>query len=170
MAEENAPAKDDHLIPLETAHSRGGVYFYHGSGMPVYYAVADNDELFFSSDWSCEFDFKDTRFRFTFKRGFRTDGASIPQAAWTIIGSPFTGMYRLATALHDGMYAIRWCEDRHLCDEIMLHAMKVCGVPLWKRQAMHISVRLFGGGAFKEGNSDHWRDYFKIEELKYDNF
>jgi hypothetical protein len=170
MAHENAPANDDHLIPLETAHSRQGVYFYHGSGMPVYYAVADNDELFFSEDWVCECNFKDTRLRFTFKRGFRFDGASIPQAAWAIIGSPFTGMYRLATAIHDGLYAIKWCDDRQICDEVMLHVMKRFGVPLWKRQAMHKAVRLFGGGPFKNGNANCWKNYFEVEELKDDNF
>jgi hypothetical protein len=33
--------------------------------------------------------------------GFKTDGASIPRALWTIVGSPFTGKYIGAAVVHD---------------------------------------------------------------------
>jgi len=33
--------------------------------------------------------------------GSEVDGASIPQALWAIVGSPFTGCYRRASILHD---------------------------------------------------------------------
>jgi hypothetical protein len=33
--------------------------------------------------------------------GFSTDGASIPRALWTIVGSPFTGKYIGAAVIHD---------------------------------------------------------------------
>jgi hypothetical protein len=33
--------------------------------------------------------------------GFPTDGASIPRALWTIVGSPFTGTYIGAAVIHD---------------------------------------------------------------------
>jgi hypothetical protein len=33
--------------------------------------------------------------------GSEVDGASIPQALWSIVGSPFTGCYRRASILHD---------------------------------------------------------------------
>ena len=33
--------------------------------------------------------------------GFKTDGASIPRALWTIVGSPFTGKYIGAAVIHD---------------------------------------------------------------------
>jgi hypothetical protein len=29
------------------------------------------------------------------------DGASIPRALWTLVGSPYTGNYRLASIVHD---------------------------------------------------------------------
>ena len=38
---------------------------------------------------------------------FKTDGASVPRALWSIICSPFTGKYRNAAILHD-----RYCETR----------------------------------------------------------
>ena len=31
----------------------------------------------------------------------RTDGASIPRAFWTLVGSPYTGLYRRAALVHD---------------------------------------------------------------------
>jgi hypothetical protein len=33
--------------------------------------------------------------------GFKTDGASIPRALWTFVGSPFTGKYVGAAVIHD---------------------------------------------------------------------
>src|ERR1035441_4686270 len=34
-------------------------------------------------------------------KGLVTDGASIPQIAWTPVGGPFEGLYRLAAVVHD---------------------------------------------------------------------
>lgn len=34
-------------------------------------------------------------------KGFISDGASIPRAFWSVIGSPFSGKYRVAAVLHD---------------------------------------------------------------------
>ena len=34
-------------------------------------------------------------------KGMTTDGASIPRALWTLIGSPYTGNYRRAALVHD---------------------------------------------------------------------
>lgn len=33
--------------------------------------------------------------------GFKSDGASIPRALWTVVGSPFTGTYLGAAIVHD---------------------------------------------------------------------
>src|ERR1700674_3220752 len=35
------------------------------------------------------------------RKGLVFDGASIPQALWSIIGSPYTGLYRRAAVIHD---------------------------------------------------------------------
>ncbi|WP_263377302.1 DUF1353 domain-containing protein [Granulicella paludicola] len=37
----------------------------------------------------------------TAQAGFTTDGASIPRALWTAVGSPFTGKYLPAAVIHD---------------------------------------------------------------------
>jgi hypothetical protein len=34
-------------------------------------------------------------------KGWRVDGASIPQALWTVVGGPFEGKYRYASIVHD---------------------------------------------------------------------
>lgn len=33
--------------------------------------------------------------------GFRIDGATIPSALWSLVGSPYTGDYRRASIVHD---------------------------------------------------------------------
>ena len=38
--------------------------------------------------------------------GYEVDGASIPQALWTLVGSPYTGDYRRASIVHD-----KACDD-----------------------------------------------------------
>jgi hypothetical protein len=42
------------------------------------------------------------------KAGTLIDGASIPRAFWTVVGSPFTGQYRNASIIHD-----YYCQNRH---------------------------------------------------------
>ena len=38
----------------------------------------------------------------------KMDGASIPRALWTLVGSPYTGDYRRASIVHD-----RACDEAH---------------------------------------------------------
>lgn len=73
--------------------------------------------------------------------GFFTDMASIPKLFWSFIGSP-TGCYGPSAVIHDYLY---FCKrfTRRKADMIFLEAMKVLGVPLWKRLVMFWAVRLF---------------------------
>ena len=68
------------------------------------------------------------------------DGASIPRPFWRLIGSPMTGKYRRASVIHDYL-----CREnttpRAWTDKVFLSAMKVGGVPSWKRRAMYWAVR-----------------------------
>src|SRR5882762_321050 len=41
------------------------------------------------------------------RKGYSTDGASIPRAFWTVVGAPFEGNYRNAAVIHD-----QYCSDR----------------------------------------------------------
>ena len=73
--------------------------------------------------------------------GFVTDGASIPKIFRPVIGSPWGGLYVKATLPHDWLY-YKKTFTRRKTDAIFLEAMKVLGVPFWKRRIMWLAVRL----------------------------
>ena len=76
------------------------------------------------------------------RRGFLTDGASIPRPVWPVVGHPFQ-VPLLAYALpHDGEYAAE-LHPRDVCDRRMLIGM-VDSVNRVKRNVIYSSVR--GGG------------------------
>lgn len=77
---------------------------------------------------------------------YRFDGASIPRAAWSIIGAPFEPDFCLAACVHDW-----YCEHSHECgdyqarvigDAVFFWLLAKAGVPCWKRVAMYLAVRL----------------------------
>lgn len=81
---------------------------------------------------------------------YLTDGASSPRLLWSLV--PPWGAYGQAAVLHDYL-----CENlsiessgrqvsikRAEADSIFKHAMKVLGVPRWKRDLMYIAVRVYG--------------------------
>jgi hypothetical protein len=75
--------------------------------------------------------------------GARVDGASIPQALWSILGGPFEGKYRNASIIHD------WFCDRRTrpwqrVHEIFYEAMLTSGVSELKARILYTGVR-FGG-------------------------
>ncbi len=75
--------------------------------------------------------------------GRRVDGASIPQAFWSVIGSPFVGDYRRASVLHDV-----GCQDRLVAHrsvhQMFYEAMRCDGVGWTKAVVMFEAVRRFG--------------------------
>ena len=81
--------------------------------------------------------------------GYLTDGASVPRALWSLI--PPWGRYGQAAVVHDIV-----CEylsitvdgepvrvTREQCDQILLEAMTVLGVPAFQRQAIYQAVSLY---------------------------
>ncbi len=77
--------------------------------------------------------------------GYVTDLASVPQILWSIF--PPHGRYAKAAIIHDWLYdnALRTKAE---ADRIFLDAMKVLGVPRWRRTLMYVAVRLFGRGSY----------------------
>jgi len=75
--------------------------------------------------------------------GWKVDGASIPQFAWSIIGGPFEGKYRDASVLHDVACdrKTRPWEDVHL---MFYNAMITSGVEGWRAKIMYAAVFHFG--------------------------
>ena len=93
----------------------------------------------------------------TVKEGLIFDGASIPKVFWTIIGSPFTGLYTKSATVHDALYMSEML-PRSICDDIFLDLMKQAGVGYFKRYTMYWAVRGFGWSVW----SKH-----KPEEVKF---
>ena len=94
-------------------------------------------------EFTAEFVYDNEPVRVCVPVGFKTDGASIPKVVWSLVGSPWTGKYTKAAMVHDYLYRIR-IYSRKRSDLIFYQAMKILGVPLWKRWAMHKAVRMFG--------------------------
>jgi len=80
--------------------------------------------------------------------GFRTDFASIPRFAWSIIGSPW-GKYGKAAVIHDYGY-FKTLYTRKKVDRIFLEAMKTLGVGWLKRRTMWLAVRIGAGKIWRK--------------------
>lgn len=91
--------------------------------------------------------------------GFVFDGASIPKAFWSLIGSPFSGKYRQSALIHDALYASELV-PRDEADKCFLELMEKDGVSWLKRYTMYNAVRV--GGYFV------WKNHKKetIEEAR----
>src|SRR5229473_2192325 len=75
----------------------------------------------------------------TAKKGFQTDGASIPQVFWSFVGGPFEGAYRDAAVIHDwycDKKNRRW-QDVH---RIFYYASRAAGVGEFKSKILYAAV------------------------------
>ena len=76
--------------------------------------------------------------------GAEVDGASIPRALWTVVGSPYTGDYRRASIVHDvacrraGGDAVK----RREADRMYFHACRAGGCSIWQAIVLYIGVRI----------------------------
>jgi hypothetical protein len=74
----------------------------------------------------------------------KMDGASIPRALWTLVGSPYTGDYRRASIVHD-----RACDEargdkdkRRAADRMFYHACRAGGCSVRQAAILYIGVRI----------------------------
>ena len=72
------------------------------------------------------------------------NGASIPRALWTLVGSPYTGDYRRASIVHD-----RACDDargdkgkRRAADRMFYHACREGGCSVRQAIILYVGVRI----------------------------
>ena len=95
--------------------------------------------------------------RFTIKTGADTDGASIPRALWTFVGSPLSDSRVLRAAIvHDQLYCtvgINGKLTRAQCDALFRRALIAAGVPTYRAWVYYTGVR--AGGWLG------WRQYAK---------
>ena len=71
------------------------------------------------------------------------DGASIPRFFWRATGSPFVGLYRRSSVIHD-VYCVTKSRPHKDVHRMFLDAMEEDGVPKWKRKLMYSAVKHFG--------------------------
>ncbi len=76
--------------------------------------------------------------------GYVVDGASIPKALWSLIGSPYTGNYRRASIVHD-----KACDDaksdiaaRKSADRMFYLACRAGGCSLEDARSLYLGVRI----------------------------
>ena len=87
------------------------------------------------------------------KKGFVSDGASIPEFFRRVIGCPFAGAYVLAAIPHDVLYAAE-ALPREVCDAVFKIGLQDLAdhgeLPSWKVSVMYGAVRFGGWGAWTQ--------------------
>lgn len=74
----------------------------------------------------------------------KVDGASIPRALWTLLGSPYTGDYRRASIVHDVACnkAGDNADKRLAADRMFYYACRAGGCSIWQATLLYIGVRI----------------------------
>lgn len=109
--------------------------------------------------------------RLLIRKGFRTDGASIPRFLWPVVGSPFDPNYIAPALAHDALYEAELL-DRPECDaefrellnkngdhaadkaSTFYRAVRCCGWKTWyfdHTSATILAARSFASFVSKEG-------------------
>ena len=86
----------------------------------------------------------------TVPRGFETDFASIPRAAWNIL-DPEDPIIAWPSVIHDYLYSCQgtlpdgFTYNRETADAVLREAMEFCGASSVTRNAVYQAVRVGGG-------------------------
>lgn len=85
-------------------------------------------------------------YRWLAEAGTLINGASIPNLVWEEVGSPYVGLYRRASVIHDAMCNLREKCGRSSDDvhRMFREAMFTDGVSRKQRNMMFAAVRMFG--------------------------
>lgn len=85
---------------------------------------------------------------------FITDFASVPRLPLAYLAAG--GTAHKAAVIHDWLYWANGC-TRKQADEVFLEAMKVTGIPLWRRKLMYWAVRIGAGSVWdKYRGKEKW--------------
>ena len=86
---------------------------------------------------------------FTILRGFWWDGASIPRAAWTLVGHPWSRDIAPGALIHDLLYVCKLFTREHT-DDILYEVNKYNNMGWAKNKLVYGSVRAFGGSHWNQ--------------------
>ena len=102
------------------------------------------------------------------QKGYETDGASIPQVFWSIIGGSFDGQYREAAVIHD-WYCFSKIEPWRDVHRIFYYANRAAGVSEIKSKILYMAVRV-GGPKWGDNKSKCYNNcHVEINNYKLDN-
>jgi hypothetical protein len=76
-------------------------------------------------------------------QGYKSDGASIPQAFWSFIGGPLTGQFRNAAIIHD-YFCDRRAHPWQEVHQVFYKGMRAGGLDQRKAWVMYKAVYYFG--------------------------
>ncbi len=83
----------------------------------------------------------------------QSDGASIPQAFWSEIGSPYLPIYIFGALPHDKVYLSHEI-PRADADRMLWYILRQCGVPKIKANIIYDAVHEFGASHWDNDEND----------------
>ena len=91
-----------------------------------------------------EFSFIDENgFKWVAPKGSIVDGSSIPRAFWRVIGSPFVGLHRRASIIHD-VYCVTKSEPYEKVHRMYYDAIRCDGLSKFKAKLMYRAIKIGG--------------------------
>lgn len=102
--------------------------------------------------------------RWVAKKGYVTDGATIPKVFWSFVGGPFDGQYRDAAVIHD-QYCDSKTEPSTDVHRIFYYANRASGVSELKSKILYAAVRI--GGPKWGGKSNCYSSCHAITDSRY---
>jgi hypothetical protein len=91
---------------------------------------------------------------YTVPVGQLSDGASIPRALWSVIGSPLTGRYRNIALVHDYLYRMQ-ITSKDEADDVLLDGMRLGGCTETEYLAIYEGVHAGGQIAWNEDKNEN---------------
>lgn len=98
------------------------------------------------------------------KKGFITDGASIP-SLFKIFFDSFQGNYTKSAILHDTLYRTNII-NRKEADFLFLEGMRILNVSFFKRFFLYLGVRIGGWYSYYSNTDDEIKKNKKFIEIK----
>lgn len=108
--------------------------------------------------------YENDNYYYIIKKGFKTDGASIP-SIFKILFDNYQGNYTKAAVIHDALYRSN-IVSRKIADNLFLEAMKVLNVSILKRISLYLAVRFGGWFSYHSFNDDEIKKNKEFIEIK----
>ena len=125
--------------------------------------ISNSTKAYLLKDLIVEFD----GLQFTVKKGYKTDGASIPFIFWAFNLHPYQADTLTPAILHDIFYETE-LYSRASADNNFLFLMRNNGVSPLKRALFYIAVRLFGWIVWSRhtvGSVENARQFLVVKKM-----